>query len=191
MLDEGAGFELLQKLKADPETAEIPVVVLSIICDEGKSHRFGATGYLEKPIDKAQLLGVIDSLVGSIASPVVLVVDDDKAIVELLARTLKKRGYAVMSAYNGREAMAAVAGTTPHAILLDVRMPVMDGYEVLAALKADPATRDIPVVVMSAYQIDRDRADVLKLAAAQVCKPFDADEFVTRVESVMSDEDDS
>jgi PAS domain S-box-containing protein len=188
MLDEGAGFDLLQKLKADSRTKEIPVVVLSIICDEGKSHRMGATDYLEKPIEKTRLIGIIDGLVGSEASPVVLVVDDDKAIVELLSRTLKQRGYAVMGAYDGREAMAAVRSRRPHAILLDLRMPVMDGYEVLQELKSDPETADIPVVIMSAYHFDRDRADILKLAAEQVCKPFDADEFVSRIESVLQDE---
>ncbi len=187
MLEEGAGFELLKKLKADDRTKNIPVVVLSIICDEGKSHRLGATGYLEKPIEKTKLIGIIDGLVGSVSSPVVLVVDDDKAIVELLSRTLKQRGYAVMAAYDGKEAMAAVKNQHPHAILLDLRMPVMDGYEVLEALKSDPETVDIPVVIMSAYHFDRDRADVLKLAAEQVCKPFDADEFVSRIESVLHD----
>jgi PAS domain S-box-containing protein len=188
MLGEGAGFELLQKLKSDPKTKDIPVVVLSIICDEGKSHRLGATGYLEKPIDKTRLIGVIDGLVGSVATPVVLVVDDDKAIVELLSRTLKRRGYTVMAAYDGREAMAAVRARKPHAILLDLRMPVMDGYEVLQALKGDTETEDIPVVIMSAFHFDRARADVLKLAAEQISKPFDADEFVSRIEAVLHDE---
>jgi len=188
MLDEGEGFELLQKLKADPHTKDIPVVVLSIICDEGKSHRMGATDYLEKPIEKTRLIGIIDGLVGSVDKPLILVVDDDKAIVELLSRTLKQRDYCVMSAYDGREAMAAVHARKPHAILLDLRMPVMDGYEVLQALKTNPATEDIPVVIMSAHHFDRDRADVLKLAAEQVCKPFDADEFVSRIESVLRDE---
>ncbi len=188
MVDEGAGFELLKHLKSDPKTKDIPVVVLSIICDEGKSQRYGATDYLEKPIDKARLIGIVDRLVGSLATPVVLVVDDDKQIVELLSITLKQRGYAVMGAYDGKEAMAAVARTKPDVMLLDVRMPVMDGYEVLEALKANPETADIPVLIMSAYQLDRERADVLHLAAERVSKPFDVEEFVTRVESVMGDD---
>ena len=188
LLDEGAGFDLLQHLKADPKTRDIPVVVLSIICDEGKSARLGATGYLEKPIDKTRLIDIIDSLVGSIASAVVLVVDDDRAIVELLTRTLKQRGHAVMAAYDGREAMAAVRRQRPDAILLDLKMPVMDGYEVLEALKSDPATADIPVAIMSAYNFDRARADVLKLAAVQVSKPFDVEELLSQVESVITEE---
>jgi PAS domain S-box-containing protein len=188
MLDEGAGFGLLQQLKNDPRTKDIPVVVLSIICDEGKSSRLGATRYLEKPIDKAKLVGVIDGLVGSIASPVVLVADDDRDIVDLLTHTLKQRGYAVMAAYNGREAMAAVARRRPDAILLDLRMPDMDGYEVLASLKADESTADVPVVIMSAYQLDYDRSSILKLASQLVCKPFDAEDFVSHVEAVIEEE---
>ena len=189
MLGEGAGFELLKHLKADPRTAEIPVVVLSIICDEGKSSRLGATGYLEKPINKERLIEIVDGLVGSVASPVALVVDDDRAIVDVLSRTLKQRGFAVMAAYDGKEAMVAVQGTRPHIILLDLRMPVMDGYEVLGALKSDPETADIPVVIMSAYNFEADRADVLKLADVCTCKPFDVEEFVTSIEAVIHEEE--
>lgn len=187
MLEEGAGFELLKTLKADPRTSDIPVVVLSIICDEGKSSRLGATGYLEKPINRERLIAVVDALVGSIASPVALVVDDDRDIVDVLGRTLKQRGFAVMAAYDGKEAMAAVARTRPDIILLDLRMPVMDGYQVLQALKGDPETADIPVVIMSAYNFEADRADVLGLADVCVAKPFDVDEFVSGVEAAIQE----
>lgn len=187
MVDQGAGFGLLERLKGDPRTCDIPVVVLSIICDEGRSERSGCTDYLEKPIDKNRLISVIDGLVGSIASPVVLVTDDDRSIVELLTHTLKQRGYAVMAAYDGKEAMAAVARTRPDAILLDIRMPVMDGYEVLEALKTNPATADIPVVIMSAYQLDSNRASVLSLAAQLIGKPFDVEDFVTHIEEVITE----
>jgi PAS domain S-box-containing protein len=187
MVDEGAGFGLLEHLKADPKTADIPVVVLSIICDQGRSERCGAADYLEKPIDRNRLLSVIDGLVGSVAAPVVLVADDDQTIVELLSHTLKQRGYTVMAAYDGKEAMAAVDRRRPDAILLDLKMPYMDGYEVLEALKGSPETQDIPVVIMSAYQLDYERANILRLAAQLVGKPFDVEEFVSHVESVMTE----
>lgn len=188
MLGEGAGFELLKHLKADERTADIPVVVLSIICDEGKSHRMGATGYLEKPIDKERLIEVVDTLIGSVVSPVALVVDDDRAIVDVLSRTLKQRGFAVMAAFDGKEALAAVERVRPHIILLDLRMPVMDGYEVLTRLKLDPETADIPIVIMSAYNFEAERADVLKLANVCTAKPFDVEEFVTSVEEAIRED---
>ncbi|MEA5075449.1 MAG: response regulator, partial [Coriobacteriia bacterium] len=68
-----------------------------------------------------------------------------------------------------------------------IRMPVMDGYEVLEALKTNPETRDIPVVIMSAYQIDRDRASILDLATQLIGKPFDVEEFVAHIEEVISE----
>jgi PAS domain S-box-containing protein len=188
MVDDGAGFELLQRLKGHEKTRDIPVVVLSIVCDEGKSHRFGATDYLEKPIDRDRLLAIIDGLVGSIATPKVLVVDDDRSIVDVMCRTLESRGLSPLAAYDGEQALEVVRTSRPDLILLDLKMPVMDGYDVLAALKADDATRDIPVVVMTAYHLDEDRAHVLELAAEQISKPFDAEEFVQRVETVLTRE---
>jgi len=157
MLDDGDGFELLQTLKDDPETADIPVLVLSIVCDEGRSCRMGAAGYLEKPIEKSRLLTIVNDLVGSVASPVVLVVDDDRSIVSVLTATLKTKGFSVIAAYDGAEAMAAVRKRKPDAILLDLQMPVMDGYQVIEAIKTDDELRDIPIVIMTAYQIDRSR----------------------------------
>jgi CheY-like chemotaxis protein len=188
MVDEGAGFGLLEELKADPRTRDIPVVVLSIICDQGRSERSGCTDYLEKPIDKNRLISVIDGLVGSIASPVVLVVDDDRDIVDVLRRTLLSSGYSVICAYDGAEAMAAIARTRPHLILLDLKMPVMDGYQVIERVKTAEDTKDIPIVVMTAHQIDRARTDILGLAETRVDKPFSVEDLVTRIETFLEHE---
>ncbi len=186
MLEDGKGFGLLQKLTETPMTSRIPVVVLSIICDEGRSERMGASGYLEKPIDKDKLASIIDDVVGSVASPVVMVVDDDKRINDLLCANLKSLGYAVIAAYDGREAMVAVRSKKPSMILLDIQMPVMDGYQVIEQLKTDPATADIPVVIMTAHRFDDSRAALLDLAAARICKPIDEHELVARIQEVVT-----
>jgi len=185
MLDDADGFELLQHLKDDPNTADVPIVVLSIVTDEGKSLRHGAADYLEKPIDQARLTKIVDDLIGAKASPVVLVVDDDRHIVDALSRTLRSKGFAVAQAYDGREAMKAVEQNRPDLMLLDLRMPVMDGYQVIQEIKSHDATRDIPIVVMTAHRIDHDRIDVLSLAAEAVSKPFSAEELAERVEFVL------
>ncbi|PKQ29013.1 MAG: hypothetical protein CVT60_07565 [Actinobacteria bacterium HGW-Actinobacteria-10] len=189
MLDDGDGFELLQNLKEDPATSEIPVVVLSIVTDEGKSLRLGAADYLEKPIDKARLMKLIDDLIGAKASPVVLVVDDDRHIVDSLAHSLRVKGFAVAQAYDGREAMAAIEEHAPDLILLDLKMPVMDGYQVIQEVKTHEATEHIPIVVMTAHRIDHDKIDILKFAAEHMSKPFSPEALVERVESVLSKED--
>lgn len=188
MLEDGEGFDLLQRLKDTAETAEIPVLVLSIVCDEGRSCRLGAAEYLEKPIDKNRLIGIVNSIVGTVTSPVVLVVDDDRDIVDVLRRTLLASGYSVICAYDGAEAMAAIARTRPHLILLDLKMPVMDGYQVIERVKTAEDTRDIPIVVMTAHQIDRARTDILGLAETRVDKPFSVEDLVTRIEALLEQE---
>jgi signal transduction histidine kinase/CheY-like chemotaxis protein len=185
IMDGADGFELLQRLKDRPETENIPVVVLSIVCDEGRSCRLGAADYLEKPIDQTRLLRTIDGLVGTIASPVVLVVDDDRAIVRVLADTLRARGFAVAAAFNGLEALAAIEKRMPDLMLLDLKMPELDGYQVIQRVKADPAWRDIPIVVMTAHRIDRDRIDILKMAATQLSKPLRPEDIAEEVEHLV------
>lgn len=188
MMDDVDGFDLLQRIKENPETSQIPVVILSIVCDEGKCCRLGAAYYLEKPIDQDRLLKIVGDLVTTKESPTVLVVDDDAHIVDVLCRNLKNRGFAVASAYNGLEAIAAVEAMRPDCILLDLRMPEMDGYQVIEKLKGSAATADIPIVVMTAYHFDTQRTDILHMAAGQVAKPFEAEQLVERVTALLERE---
>jgi DNA-binding response OmpR family regulator len=185
ILDAGDGFDLLQELKDHPETANIPVVVLSIVCDEGKSCRLGAADYLEKPIDQTRLLRIIDSFVGSAKSPVALVVDDDQNIARVLTQMLRKRGFAVAAAFNGLEAIEAIKKRKPDVMLLDLKMPEMDGYQVIQKVKTTEEWKDIPIVVMTAHHIDSERIDVLKLAATQLSKPLQPEDIVNRVEELV------
>jgi signal transduction histidine kinase/CheY-like chemotaxis protein len=188
MLEGADGFDLLQQIKEHPRTSAIPVVILSIVCDEGKSCRLGAANYLEKPIDQERLISIVDDLVGSIESPTVLVVDDDKHIVDVLSRNLRSRGFGVASAYNGLEAMAAIQRTIPDLILLDLRMPEMDGYEVIQQVKKSDMTKHVPIVVMTAYHFDREKTDILRLAAEQVAKPFKPEQLAEKVAAILENE---
>ena len=183
---EGAdGFELLQCLKDHEETANIPVVVVSIICDEGRSCRLGASQYLEKPIDQQRLIEIIDPLVGSVASPVALVVDDDHPIVRVLSQSLRRRGFTVAPAYDGTEAIAAIEQHKPNIIITDLRMPRMDGYELIRRVKTTPEWRDIPIVIMTAHRIDHDRIDILELAEGRLSKPFSPELIAEQVEALL------
>ena len=186
ILEDMDGFDLLQNLKDDERTAAIPIVVLSIVCDKGKSLRLGAAEYLEKPIDQSRLVEIIDSLVGAVSSPVVLVVDDDRDIVSALCNTLRARGFAGIAAYDGREAMAAIESRKPDLVLLDLRMPEMDGYQVIQAVKSRPDTNHIPIVVMTAHRIDRKKIDLLRLTADQITKPLSAESLADYVENMLA-----
>jgi signal transduction histidine kinase/DNA-binding response OmpR family regulator len=185
ILHEGDGFDLLHRLKERPETKDIPVVVLSIVCDEGKSCRMGAANYLEKPIDQGRLLKIIDEIVGSISSPVALVVDDDRSVVKVLSETLRKKGFAVVAAYDGNEAVAALEQRIPDILVTDLKMPRMDGYDLIQRVKTTPEWAEIPVLVMTAHRLDRDRIDILELAAHRLHKPFSPELIADEVEALI------
>jgi CheY-like chemotaxis protein len=179
------GFDLLHRLKEEPKTTDIPIIVLSIVCDEGRSCRLGAANYLEKPIDHSRLLGMIDDLVGSKSSPVALVVDDERDVVRLLSETLRKKGFAVMAAYDGAEAIAALDQRLPDIIITDLKMPKIDGYELVKRVKTTPEWADIPILVMTAYRIDPARIDVLDLATYHLNKPVTPEAIAEQVADML------
>jgi DNA-binding response OmpR family regulator len=185
ILDQGDGFDLLHRLKESPETRDIPVVVLSIVCDEGRSCRMGAANYLEKPIDQGRLLKMIDEICGSVSSPVALVVDDDRDVVRVLSETLRKKGFAVIAAYDGNEAVAALGQRIPDIIVSDLKMPKMDGYELIQRVKTTPEWAEIPILVMTAHRIDRNRIHILELAAYRMHKPFSPQLIADEVEALI------
>jgi len=180
------GFDLLHRLKEEPATSEIPVVVLSIVCDEGRSCRLGAANYLEKPIDHGRLLDMIDQLVGSVSSPVALVVDDDRDVVKFLSETLRRKGFAVIGAYDGAEAIAALEQQRkPDIIVTDLKMPKIDGYELIQTVKTTPEWADIPIVLMTAYRIDPDRIDILDLTTYHLAKPVVPEAIAEKVAELL------
>jgi signal transduction histidine kinase/CheY-like chemotaxis protein len=180
------GFDLLHRLKEEPTTAKIPVVVLSIVCDEGRSCRLGAANYLEKPIDHGRLLDMIDQLVGGVSSPVALVVDDDRDVVKFLSETLRKKGFAVIGAYDGAEAIASLEQRQrPDIIVTDLKMPKVDGYELIQKAKRTPEWADIPIVVMTAHRIDPERIDILDLATYHLNKPLSPEAIAEQVGALL------
>jgi CheY-like chemotaxis protein/two-component sensor histidine kinase len=149
LLPDSDGFDVLERLQADERTAAIPVIMLSILAD-GQGTWLGAVEYLTKPVDERLLLQQVHRLLADDQPRTVLVADDDEHIRALIVAGLRKAGHQVLEAINGAEAVMLCAEQRPDLALLDVRMPVTDGIEALSALRADPATRDIPVVMMTA-----------------------------------------
>ena len=115
----------------------------------------------------------------------VLVVDDDPVIIKLLQVNFEMEGYDVLSAANGEEALAVIATDRPDIVVSDVMMPKMDGLALAAALKADDATRAIPVILLSAKAQSADVEAGLADADDYVTKPFDPLELLDRVASLL------
>ena len=103
----------------------------------------------------------------------ILVVDDEKDVVELLKFLLEKDGHNVATAYNGREALDYINGNKPELVLLDVMMPEMDGYSVQTQLLNNPETKNIPIIVLTAKGQLKDVFSVSSNVKAYMEKPFD------------------
>ncbi len=116
----------------------------------------------------------------------VLVVDDEPNIVLSLEFLMKKEGYEVQSAANGEEAMQAIGKKTPDLILLDVMMPRKDGYEVCQELRANPAWKDIKIIMLTAKGRDVEREKGLALGADDyITKPFATQEVVEKIRLLL------
>ena len=153
MMPKMDGWAVLSALKSDPATVDVPVVMLTIVNDSDMGYVLGASEYLTKPIDRDRLAGVLSKYRPNSASRVVLVVDDDDATRQVLRRTLTKQGWTVLEAENGRVALERLETQNPSLILLDLAMPVMDGFEFLATLRADKDRSTLPVVVLTSKDL--------------------------------------
>jgi CheY-like chemotaxis protein len=154
------GWQVMTHLKSDPELADIPVILLSIVNDRKTGFALGATEYLTKPFDRERLTAVLGRIASGRGSRWALVVDDQPENRELLRRALESDGWTVEEAGNGREALDRLELRRPDAILLDLMMPEMDGIEFVEALRSSERNRSIPVLVVTAKDItplDRQR----------------------------------
>ena len=151
MMPEMDGWSVLSILKADPETAGIPVVMVSFVADAVLSASLGAVEAVPKPVDWARLKTIMDAFRN--ADGDVLVVDDDADMRHRLRTVLERNGWTVREAGDGAEALDQVHHGVPRLILLDLTMPLMDGFSFLHRLREIPGCGDIPVVVLSARDV--------------------------------------
>ena len=161
------GWAVLTELKADPSLSHIPVIMVTMLQDRQLGFSLGASGFLTKPVDQAQLAALLTRYCGSQKSRV-LVVEDDAGNRELLVRMLEKDGYEVASAENGSEALENLASVRPALILLDLMMPVMDGFAFLEAMRQRPGFAHIPVVVVTAKDLSSKDREILHGSVQQI-----------------------
>ena len=150
------GWAVLTSLKADPETANIPVIMMTIVDDKNMGFALGAADYFTKPIDWQRLTGALKKHRQPTVSQTILVVEDDEATREMLRRTLEKDGWKVAEAVNGRVGLERVAIEVPAMILLDLMMPQMDGFGFMQELRKRPDCRAVPVIVITAKDLTED-----------------------------------
>jgi CheY-like chemotaxis protein len=157
MMPQRDGWEVIQELKGDPRTRDIPVIVCSILSEEERGISLGAADYLVKPIMEEELLTALDRLNRAPGNHEILVVDDNADDRALLRRMIESQdSYEVVEAAGGKEAIALVKDLHPHIIILDLMMPEVDGFAVLEAVKSDEVTRSIPVIVVTAKNLTQE-----------------------------------
>ena len=162
MMPKKDGWQVIQELKADPDTRHIPVIMCTIISEKEYGISLGATDYLVKPILEDDLLSALERLDRDQDRHRVLVVDDQAESRSLLRRMIESRpGYEVLEASGGLEAIRLVREEQPHIIVLDLMMPDIDGFAVLESVKADEATRSIPIIVVTAKDLTQEERDML------------------------------
>jgi PAS domain S-box-containing protein len=153
------GWTVLRLLKADPELHNIPVIMLSMIDDRTRGYSLGAVDYLTKPVDRKLLQKTLSHYYCTEKTCPVLLVEDDVEARRIMVHTLERAGWKVSEASNGKEALDMLPDVQPHLILLDLMMPVMDGFGFLAEMRAMPEWQHIPVIVVTAKDLSRaDRA---------------------------------
>jgi signal transduction histidine kinase/CheY-like chemotaxis protein len=152
------GWAVLTVLKADPATADIPVIMVTVVDDKNLGFALGAADYLIKPIEWDRLIAVLEKHRPRINGSQLLVIEDDPQTREMLRRAAEKHGWQVVEAENGRVGLERLAAQLPGVILLDLMMPEMDGFTFMEELRRRPQYRHVPVIVVTAKDLtDEDR----------------------------------
>jgi CheY-like chemotaxis protein len=159
----GNGFQTLVALRKAPETAGIPIIIVSIVDQKQVGFALGAADYLIKPIRKPELLEAIRKHVLPHADDdsSILLVDDDPSALELLEQTLGSAGYETQSVRSGARALEVLSTKLIGAVLLDLLMPHMDGFEVIRHIRQEPTLQELPILVMTAKTLTPDEVALL------------------------------
>jgi PAS domain S-box-containing protein len=181
------GFEVLQLLKRDPETADIPVVIVSVVSEREHGLALGAVDYVTKPVDAYKLLDVVNRILKE--SDVVVVADHDKSTLDQVRCALQTKGVGVRTTTRGEHALSLARKLHPAVMVLDLELPDLNGYQLLDRLKRNQQTAGIAVVVTTARtehtQEDAERLNSLGIKRLMP-KPYSADELAADIHIMLN-----
>ena len=180
------GWGVLTQLKSDPQVAKIPVIMCTIIDEKSRGLEMGAAAYLTKPIDREQLLAILEPLKEGRETLKVLVVEDDPEVRQMLNKHLRMAGCTVQEAENGRVGIETCREAAPDLILLDLMMPEMNGFEFMAELRKDEKLKGTPVVVITAMDLSEE--DLKRLNGDVICvlnkQDYDTNQLIAEVKRI-------
>jgi signal transduction histidine kinase/DNA-binding response OmpR family regulator len=180
------GWQVLARLRERPDTAQIPVIICSGRNGRDRAAALGVTNFVAKPFTETQIRDAVARLLPT-GRGRVLVVDDDPAVRRLVLETLGADGLELTEAVDGESALEEIAAHRPDAVVLDLMMPGIDGFGVLERLQADPETKLLPVVVLTARRLSASEGALLRERAASVLEKsaYSGDELRRLVERAL------
>jgi len=186
------GLEVLLQLKNDPRTSRIPVIVVTIVDQPAIGGALGADEYLIKPVDKATLLAAVERCLrsrgGTPPARSILVVEDDVSTLEMIVEVLRGHGYAVSTAADGEKARASVAESLPELVILDLVLPKMTGFELLAEWRSNPRTADLSVFVLTSKDLTKEEEKYIHAHAESLFRKQNAwrEPLIKQLERVVT-----
>src|SRR5262249_29131208 len=155
-------WDLLRDLKSDPATASIPVFVVTVVENREKAVSLGADAFQVKPVERTWLVEQLQAAVDRDSPREVLIIDDDEISRYLLRNILGETNSRFVEAAGAKEGLAKAREGRPDAVILDLAMPDLSGFEVLRRLKDDPHTAAIPVIVYTSRVLGTGEREMLR-----------------------------
>jgi PAS domain S-box-containing protein len=194
-----SGWVVLVRLKEHPETKHIPVAVVSVVDEPGRSRSLGASAHFTKPITRAQLAGFLQRDVviplpttlpnvpnSSLTGPIILLAEDNEANIQTIGGYLEDKGYEMRYARNGAVAVKLACDLRPAMILMDIQMPVMDGLTAIREIRANTAMRSVPIIALTALAMTGDRDRCIEAGATDyMSKPMSLKSLAVLVDRLL------
>lgn len=187
------GWSVLSQLKADPETMDIPVIMLTMVDNRNRGFALGASDYLTKPVDRKRLIHLLHKYrrnkgdTDRLAPGKLLLVEDDADTREVLQRTLERTGWDIAVAENGLVALGKLVDNKPDLILLDLMMPEMDGFQFVAEVQKVESWQTIPIIVITAKDLTPEERQLLNGAVEAVLEKqnYSREDLLTTIRQLI------
>jgi len=191
MMPKKDGWQVLHELKADSDTRDIPVIMLSIVDKKALGYRLGAADYLVKPLEEQDVLTALKRLAvknDGVPPKRILIVDDDTKVIDMINQLLEDSDYVIESAQDGKAALEMMRRDPPDAVLLDLLMPRLDGFGLIERLQNIPRLSQIPVIVLTAKSLTQGEIDELQKSATKIVQKsgLEGEKLIQEIHQALS-----